>query len=71
MRGWVRIFAGGENNPLDINIDSVEYAEYQTVNGRPDVVLHMPSGREFRIDPVRWELPRGELRALPEQTTRD
>lgn len=65
---WFRTHAGGRNNPVEINVDAVDFAEHQTVNGRQDVVLHLRSGEEIRIDPVQWELARGDLLPLPERT---
>lgn len=68
---WFRTHAGGENSEFDVNIDCVECAEYRTVGDddtgyRKDVVLHLTSGKELTIDPVKWEAARGPITPLPE-----
>ena len=65
---WFRAIAGGENHPVDVNVECVEYVRYvPTGDGeaqRVDAVLYMRNGEEFRVDPVTWEMVRGPLVAV-------
>ena len=54
--------------PSPVTIRPAGYSVGEPPDERPDVVLHMRNGDTLTIDPVKWEVARGELLQLPERT---